>query len=151
MAGTLGHPRPPGSRQAKLRTSKLRGRLAAAWAALGWERIWRAAWPGVLIVGLFVAVALFDLLPALPGWLHMLILLACTLGLAYAVWRGLRAFHRPTAEEARRGLRAPQQRLRTSAAPGRLCARSASPGSPAHRSPEASPHSTSRQAEARGR
>jgi uncharacterized protein (TIGR02302 family) len=97
MAGTLGPSRPPGPRK-----PKARGRIAAAWAALAWERLWRAAWPGVLIAGLFVALALFDVLPALPGWLHMIIVLAFTLGFAYAVWRNFREFRLPKTEEARR-------------------------------------------------
>ena len=87
----------PESRKPRLRT-----RLATAWAAIGWERVWRSAWPSVLVAGLFVAVALSDVLPALPGWLHVSILLAFVLGFGYAVWRGFRDFALPNTEEARR-------------------------------------------------
>jgi uncharacterized protein (TIGR02302 family) len=90
------------SRSPEPRTPRLRARLATAWAAIGWERIWRAAWPGVLVAGLFFAVALSDVLPALPGWLHVSILLAFLLGFVYAVWWGFRDFHLPDTEEARR-------------------------------------------------
>ncbi|HUT49055.1 MAG TPA: TIGR02302 family protein [Alphaproteobacteria bacterium] len=90
------------SRSAESRTPKLRGRLASAWAALGWEQIWRSAWPGVLVAGLFIAVALSDVLPALPGWLHIIALMGFVFGFAYAAWRGFREFRLPSKDEARR-------------------------------------------------
>jgi len=90
----------PGSRiRPKMRLGR---RLATAWTAITWERLWRAAWPAVLVAGLFIAVALSDILPALPGWLHMLSLLAFGLAFAYAGWRGFQGFVLPAREEARR-------------------------------------------------
>jgi len=44
-------------------------------AALTWERLWPCVWPAVGVALLFVAVALLDLLPLLPFWLHSLILI----------------------------------------------------------------------------
>lgn len=49
-------------------------RVGLARAALLWERLWLALWPVLTTAGLFAAVVLLDLLPALPGWLHFLIL-----------------------------------------------------------------------------
>ncbi len=90
------------SRSPNPRTPRLYTRLATAWAAIGWERVWRSAWPSVLVAGLFVALALSDVLPALPGWLHVSVLLAFVLGFVYTAWRGFRGFHLPNTEEARR-------------------------------------------------
>ena len=46
---------------------RLRLRLRLARAALVWERLWPAAWPAVCVIAVFAVLALFDLLPALPG------------------------------------------------------------------------------------
>lgn len=66
-------------------------RLRLARAALAWERIWPAAWPGLAVVGGFAVLALFDLLPGLPGWAHatVLVLFAAALAAAilWGVWR----------------------------------------------------------------
>ena len=42
-------------------------RLRLARAALLWERVWPAVWPALCVLGVFAVLALFDLLPALPG------------------------------------------------------------------------------------
>lgn len=82
----------------------LAGKLWLAWLALAWERAWPAVAPLFGVAGLFVAVALMDLLPALPGWLHSAILVAFALaGLAAVAW-GFRTWRRPSAGEARRRL-----------------------------------------------
>jgi uncharacterized protein (TIGR02302 family) len=59
----------------------LRLRLAAL--ALAWEKIWPALVPLLSLLALFLAVALFDVLPLLPAWLH---------GLVLAVFAGLAGF-----------------------------------------------------------
>jgi uncharacterized protein (TIGR02302 family) len=76
--------------------------LWAARLVLWWERLWPAAWPAVGVAGLFLAFALFDLLPALPAWLHALILLGLAVGFGYALWRGFRRFAAPDLAAARR-------------------------------------------------
>jgi hypothetical protein len=38
-------------------------RLAAAWLATAWERIWAAMWLPASVAGLIVALVLIDLLP----------------------------------------------------------------------------------------
>ncbi|MGE3783458.1 MAG: DUF4175 family protein, partial [Alphaproteobacteria bacterium] len=42
-------------------------RMRLARTALVWERVWPAAWPALGVLGGFAVVALFDLLPGLPG------------------------------------------------------------------------------------
>src|SRR5215472_13918495 len=54
---------------------RLAGRLRLAQALLLWERIWPECWPTVVVLGVFLALALFDLLPDLPGRWHGAILL----------------------------------------------------------------------------
>jgi uncharacterized protein (TIGR02302 family) len=68
-------------------------RLRLAGAALFWERVWPACWPAVAVLAVFLILALFDLLPALPGGLHLAILLLLAAGIvagAVAVWRSVR-------------------------------------------------------------
>ncbi len=49
--------------------------LNLARAVLVWERLWPCLWPAVGVAALFVAVALMDWLPALPFWVHSLVLI----------------------------------------------------------------------------
>ena len=48
--------------------------LPLARATLYWEHLWPRLWPVVGIAGLFLGLALMDLLPHLPFWLHVLVL-----------------------------------------------------------------------------
>jgi uncharacterized protein (TIGR02302 family) len=76
-------------------------RLQLARAALLWERVWPAAWPAVLILGVFGVLALFDLLPALPPLLHAALLLG--FGAAFILALGaVRAVGLPDRMAARR-------------------------------------------------
>lgn len=61
-------------------------RLRLARAALWWERVWPACWPALAVLGVFVVVGLFDLLPNLPGLLHAGVLLG--LGAAFVISLG---------------------------------------------------------------
>ena len=56
-------------------TDEPRFRLGLARATLAWEQIWPALWPATGIAGLFIAIALFNVLPSLGGWLHALVIL----------------------------------------------------------------------------
>jgi uncharacterized protein (TIGR02302 family) len=58
-------------------------RLLLARAALMWERVWPACWPALGVLGVFLVLGLFDLLPDLPGLLHATILLG--LGAAFVI------------------------------------------------------------------
>ena len=88
-----------GSERNNEHPSRLRARLARwLWLArlvLWWERLWPAFWPAVGTAGLFLAVALFDILPALPSWLHALLLVGFAGALGYALWHGARRFTPP--------------------------------------------------------
>ncbi len=84
--------------------ARLAALLAAARAALWWERLWPAIAPALGVAGLFLALALIDILPLLPGWLHGLILLALLGGFFFLAWRGLGGVLAPSAGQARRRL-----------------------------------------------
>jgi uncharacterized protein (TIGR02302 family) len=58
-------------------------RLRLARAALLWERVWPPCWPMLAVIGTFLVLALFDLLPNLPGLLHTSVLLG--LGAAFVI------------------------------------------------------------------
>ncbi len=69
-----------------------------------WERLWPGLWPLLAVAGLFLLVALLDLLPQLPAVLHGLLLLGFALALAAAAWRGWQGFRAPDAAAAERRL-----------------------------------------------
>lgn len=80
-----------------------RVKIALAWLAAAWEAAWRAAWPVATVLGAFLVLAGFDLLPDLPGWLHALILVAFAAALVLAsrpLWR----LRLPDGRSARRRL-----------------------------------------------
>jgi len=72
-------------------TRGLRRRLRLARAAIVWEYLWPAAWPALAVAGAFAVLALFDLLPLLPGGVHAAVLglfaAAFVAALARALWR----------------------------------------------------------------
>jgi uncharacterized protein (TIGR02302 family) len=78
--------------------------LRLAQAAIFWERLWPALWPAVLITGLFLVVALLDILPALPAWLHAAFLFGFAGAFLYALWHGVAGFRRPDLGAAARRL-----------------------------------------------
>lgn len=69
---------------------RLAARLRLARAALWWERAWPAAWPALCVAGALLVLALFDLLPLLPGAAHAAVLGAFVLAFAAAVAWGVR-------------------------------------------------------------
>ena len=79
-------------------------RVTLSRLALFWELAWPALWPVARIVALFSVVALLDLLPLLPGWLHGAVLAAFVIGLTVAVWRGIPALRIPERAAAQRRL-----------------------------------------------
>lgn len=70
-------------------------RIALSRLALFWEAIWPALWPAAGIASLFLVVALLDLLPVLPGWLHAAALALFAFALVWSVWRAASAFRIP--------------------------------------------------------
>lgn len=76
-------------------------RLARARRALLWEAGWPLAWPLPALVAAFVAIALFDVLPLLPGWLHLAALVAFAVAFVALLLR-LRKLRWPSLDAARR-------------------------------------------------
>lgn len=91
----------------------LRRRRALARAALWWQRAWPAVWPALAVLLAFAALALVDILPALPGWLHLGALILFGLGFLAALYRSADALRLPDATAADRYLE------RSAAAPHR--------------------------------
>jgi uncharacterized protein (TIGR02302 family) len=79
-------------------------RVALSRLSLFWEGAWPALWPIVLVAGLFLAVALLDILPMFPGWLHGAMLAVFAAALLRALWRGIRALRIPNELSAQRRL-----------------------------------------------
>ncbi|NKB46094.1 MAG: TIGR02302 family protein [Alphaproteobacteria bacterium] len=79
-------------------------RLLLSRLSLGLERLTAALWAPVLVLGGFAAVALFDVLPLLPGLLHGLCLAAFAVGLLWLLRRGFIGFTWPTARQAKHHL-----------------------------------------------
>ncbi|GAB4356452.1 MAG: TIGR02302 family protein [Kiloniellaceae bacterium] len=78
--------------------------LALARGAVAWESIWPALWPLFAVIGLFVAVALSGLLPALNGWLHSLALAAFAVALLAALVHAARRISLPDEGAGKRRL-----------------------------------------------
>lgn len=74
--------------------------------AVWWELAWPVLWPPLGIAGLFAALALFDALPLLPGWLHGLALAGFAGALLWAALRARAVVRLPGLEAARRRLEA---------------------------------------------
>lgn len=83
---------------------RLGRRLGLARAALAWERAWPLILPPLALAGAFLALALFDVLPLLPGWLHALMLSLGAGGLAFLVARVPLRLRLPGHDEAARRL-----------------------------------------------
>ena len=89
--------RPPGP-------GRIAGLLALTRAALFWERLWPALWPLTAAIGLFLALALVDVLPLLPGWLHAVLLLGLAIAAGWGAVRGLARLRLPSRAQAQRRL-----------------------------------------------
>ncbi len=96
----------PDDTQIRLMVRRL---MALAALAISWERLWPAMWPAVSVAGLFVALALLDVMPLMPGWLHAVLLLGFAAAFAWMLTRGVRDLHLPTESEARRRLETASQ------------------------------------------
>lgn len=79
-------------------------RLRLARAVLAWERLWPVLVPPLGVAGVLLALALFDVLPRLPGGLHALVLAAAVLAMAGLLGRGLRRIRWPDETAAARRL-----------------------------------------------
>ncbi len=79
-----------------------RVRLRLARGALMWERIWPPCWPAVAALGVFLVLALLDLLPNLPGVFHAAILLILGAAFAFGLAAAFRRMVVPDDGAARR-------------------------------------------------
>lgn len=79
----------------------IRLRLLAAWAATAWERLWVRLWLPASVLGFAAAVALTDILPALPGAAHLAVVLGALGGLGWLTYRRLAGFQWPSWQAAR--------------------------------------------------
>ncbi len=84
--------------------SRLTRRLRLARWVVGWEILWPVLVPPLGLAGIFVALALFDVLPLLPGWLHAVVLAAFAAGMAASAWHGLARLDWPGDDAAARRL-----------------------------------------------
>jgi len=75
--------------------------LRLAGAAILWEGLWLRLWPAVLVAGIFLALALSGVLPALPAWAHIALLALFAVALPAALYAGLRGLRLPGHEAAR--------------------------------------------------
>jgi uncharacterized protein (TIGR02302 family) len=83
-------------------TDRVERFIAAARAAILWERVWPALWPATGIAGLFVAASLFDLFATLPTGLHALILTTSLAGCGYLAYLNLSLVRLPGWEDGAR-------------------------------------------------
>ncbi len=89
----------------KTREVRRLGRREAASTAIIWiERLWSMTWPATGVIAVFLAVALLDLLPSLPGWLHAIVLVAFFVALAVSIVRQVTTLRAPARPDGRRRL-----------------------------------------------
>lgn len=81
---------------------RLGRRIRLARLALAWERLWPSLWPAPVIVGAFVALALFDVLPQLSTKLHFIVLAMFGAALLFAIGRAVLSFRWPERSEGER-------------------------------------------------
>lgn len=79
-------------------------RLFLARLSLGIERLTSALWAALMLVGVFIIISLFDILPSLPGLMHALSLALLAAGILVTLRKGFSEFTWPTALEARHRL-----------------------------------------------
>jgi hypothetical protein len=82
----------------------IQGKLFLAKLALAWEALWPALWPPLGVAGLFLAIALFDVLPTLPGWVHAILLVVFAFFFFRFLIRAIRHFIFPGPDAAKRRL-----------------------------------------------
>lgn len=96
--------RPPHPPEPASALARLRRQIVLAWFGLCWERLVRAGWSAATVTCLFLALALFQILPGLPGWLHSAVLAGFAGTIAALLACGLWRFRQPSRLEALRRL-----------------------------------------------
>ena len=84
--------------------ARIRRLIRVARGAVAAERIVPALWPGLGFAGLYLALALFGLLPLLPWTLQSLLLAATITGVGLSLEHGLRGFRGPSWQDGARRL-----------------------------------------------
>ncbi len=79
-------------------------RRAQARLVLLFERAWPALWPAIGVLGVWLALALFDVPAMLPAAWHVGALAVAGAAFASLLWRGFSRLRMPTADEADRKL-----------------------------------------------
>jgi len=79
-------------------------KLFLARLVLAWEAAWPALWPVVAVIGVYLALALFDVLPEFTPWLHAAILALGAGLVCFTAYRAIRCLTWPDREQARRRL-----------------------------------------------
>jgi uncharacterized protein (TIGR02302 family) len=79
-------------------------RLILSWLSLLWERLWRALWPSVGVLGFAIVLALFDLPAWIPAWLHAVLLVVGVVALVAALRHAFGHLRVPTRQGALRRL-----------------------------------------------
>ena len=78
--------------------------LPLAQLTLLWEGLWPRLWPSLATVLIFLTLAFFDVLPLLPVWLHLLVLLGLGGALVFSLWRAIMGTRLPSRQSALRRL-----------------------------------------------
>lgn len=86
------------------RAARTRRFISLARLILWWERVWPALWPALGFLGVYAMLALFGILPVLPGGIHVLIVLGLVGVAIYFLWKRLALVRQPEWGEAARRL-----------------------------------------------
>jgi len=81
---------------------RARRMIALARAALLWERVWVAFWPGLGFLGLYAIAALLGILADLPWGLHAAVIVVLSGAATHSLWTALSAVEPPAWDEAAR-------------------------------------------------
>lgn len=80
------------------------GRILLTRASLLAERLWERLWLALTLAAVFLGLAFLDVLPRLPWWLHVGLLVALGTGTVVALSLGLQRLSWPTRLDARTAL-----------------------------------------------
>jgi uncharacterized protein (TIGR02302 family) len=83
---------------------RLAGRRFLARSAILFEALWPALWPPLAVAGVFLCLALLNLPPLLPGWLHVGLLAFVVVAILGLLIRGIRKIRLPDDQAADRRL-----------------------------------------------
>ena len=92
----------PGGSRLKRDVARVERFILLARAALGWERIWPAAWPASGIIGAFLAAGLLGLFDYVPWGIHTLTLLGAFGAAGYFLYENFQHVPMPTWEDGAR-------------------------------------------------